>query len=419
LHATFLTDRKLLAEADVLVREESGWHLIEIKSSAGDPARPNGIIKKHLPDIAFQTLTLQDAGIPIVRSSLMHIDKHYRRNGSVRPEDALAVTDVTRFVARTREEILAGMDAALACLQNQEDPANCDCDRKTRAHRCDLFEHFHPEIPTADTIYHISGIHRNTLLPAIDRGIIRLVDWPDDLPLSSKQRHQVQLARSGEEVIQPNGIRSLLDRLRFPLHFLDYETFQHPIPLWEGFTPQQQVPFQYSLHIVEEDGSMTHREYMCVTRGKNPIPGLVQHLREDIGDHGSVIVWNQAFEESRNREMAALMPEHAAFLAGVNRRMVDLADVVSKGWWIHPAFGGRWSLKSVLPVAAPDLCYEDLEISDGGTASELWTRCMVDDVDTVTDEERAEVIAALRAYCSLDTLAMIRIWEHVQDLIAS
>ncbi len=113
------------------------------------------------------------------------------------------------------------------------------------------------------------------------------------------------------------------------------------------------------------------------------------------------------------------MPEHAAFLTGVNRRMVDLADVVSKGWWVHPAFAGRWSLKSVLPVAAPDLCYEDLEISDGGTASELWTRCMVDDVDTVTDEERAEVIAALRAYCSLDTLAMIRIWEHLQELVAS
>jgi hypothetical protein len=418
-HATVVTDRGLLAEADVLVRQETGWHLIEIKSTAGDPSRPNGLVKKHLPDIAFQMLTLQEAGIPIVRSSLMHVHKHYRRNGSVQPEKALALTDVTAIIGKVRAEMIRGMDAALACLQNREDPAPCDCDRKTRAHRCDLFDYFHPGIPGADTIYHISGIHRNTLLPAIDRGVINLVDWPDDLPLSSRQRRQVQLARSGEEVIQPIGIKSFLDRLRYPLHFLDYETFQQPIPMWEGFVPQQQVPFQYSLHIVQEDGLITHREHMCVTRGENPIPDLVRNLREDMQDEGSVIVWNKAFEESRNREMAALIPDQAPFLDSVNLRMVDLADIVSKGWWVHPEFGGRWSLKTVLPVAAPELRYDDLEISDGGTASELWTRCMVDDIDTVTDEERAEVIAALRAYCSLDTLAMIRIWEHVRQLITS
>lgn len=418
LNATFMTERGLFVEADVLVREEAGWHLIEIKSTAGDPARPNGLIKKHLPDITYQTLALEESGLPISRCSLMHIHKHYRRNGKVQPDEALALTDVTSSVTNARADAAAGIDAALTCLQQQDTPAMCDCDRKTRAHRCDLFDHFHPGIPNADTIYHIAGIHRNTLLPAIDRGIINLVDWPDDLPLSAKQQHQVQLARSGEEIIQLDGIKRLLDILKYPLHFLDYETFQHPIPLWEGFVPQQQVPFQYSIHIVEEDGSMTHREYMCVTRGENPIPGLARQLREDMDDHGSVIVWNKAFEESRNREMAALMPGHADFLIDINERMVDLADVVSKGWWVHPEFGGRWSLKSVLPVAAPDLRYDDLEISDGSTASELWTRCMVDDLDTVTDEERANIIAALSAYCSLDTLAMIRIWEHVQYLIA-
>ena len=418
-HATVMTERGLLAEADVLVRDEDGWHLIEIKSSAADPARPNGVVRKHLPDLAFQSFVLQEAGIPIVRCSLMHIDKHYRRNGIVKVADALALTDVTGFVAQAREETRANVEAALLDLQNQEDPAVCDCDRKTRAHRCPMFEHFHPNIPKSGTIYHISGIHRSTLLPAIDRGIINLVDWPDDLPLSAKQRRQVELARNGEEVIERTGIRSMLDRLRFPLHFLDYETFQQPIPMWEGFVPQQQVPFQYSLHIRRSDGSLSHREHMCVTRGENPIPALVHHLRKDMGDRGSVIVWNKAFEESRNREMAALLPEHADFLADINHRMFDLADIVSKGWWMHPDFGGRWSLKSVLPVAAPDLRYEDLDISDGGTASELWTQCMVDEIGTVTEDEQSDVIAALREYCSLDTLAMIRIWEHVRELVAS
>lgn len=419
LHGAFMTDRGLLVEADVLAREGTGWHLIQIRGSAADPEKPNGLVKKYLPEITYQTLTLREAGLEIGRSSLLHINKHYRRRGSVQPTDILAMTDVTAFVAGSSQDVAAAIDAAAMCLHNVDVPAACDCDRKTRAHRCPMFEHFHPDIPDSGTIYHISGIHLNTLIPALDRGVIDLTDWPDDLPLSAKQRRQVEQARNGEEVIQPERLQRLLHSLRFPLQFLDYETFQQPIPLWEGFTPQQQVPFQYSLHIVDEDGRVDHREHMCTRRGENPVPGLVRNLQEDIGNSGSVIVWNKAFEESRNREMAHLMPEFASFLTGINRRMVDLADVVSKGWWVHPAFEGRWSLKTVLPVAAPDLCYETLEISDGGTASELWTRCMVDDIDTVTDAERAEVIDALRAYCSLDTLAMIRIWEHVRSLVAS
>src|SRR5699024_6400660 len=108
----------------------------------------------------------------------------------------------------------------------------------------------------------------------------------------------------------------------------------------------QQVPFQYSLHIVEEDGRVHHHEHLCMTRGENPIPALVARLEEHVRPQGSVIVWNKAFEASRNAEMASLLPEREPFLLGLNRRMLDLADVVSKGWWLHPAFGGRWSLKA-------------------------------------------------------------------------
>ena len=416
---TVATDRGLRARADVLVREETGWHLIEIKSSAADPAKPNGAVKKHLPEVAFQTFVFEEAGVPISRSSLLHVNKHYRRNGEVRPEDVLALTDISTFVRKSRSGTLAGIDAALACLQDRSHAARCDCDRKTRANRCELFDYFHPDIPAQDTIYHITGIHRSMLLPAIDRGIVHLVDWPDDLPLSPKQRRQVELARSGRQVLQRDRIVALFSELRYPLSFLDYETFQQPIPLWEGFTPQQQVPFQYSLHVVEEDGVTTHHEHLCTARGENPIPDLVRNLRSHLGDDGSVIVWNKSFEESRNKEMAALLPEEAPFLDQINRRMVDLADVVSKGWWVHPEFGGRWSLKAVLPVAAPDLGYGDLEIGNGGAASERWTQCMVDGSDAVSEQERAEVIEALRTYCHLDTLAMIRIWEHVLDLITA
>jgi hypothetical protein len=415
-HATLRSGNGLLAEADALIHTDDGWHLLGIKSSAADPLKPNGLVRKHLPELAFAVQALEAAGIPIARGSLLHVDRRYRRNGAVDVDALLTQTDVTAALAASREDAARDIARALTDLRDPGTPAACECLRTTRANRCGLFHHFHPHIPDYDTIYHISGIHRSTLLPAVDRGIVRLVDWPDDLPLAPKQRRQVDLARSGREIVATDKLAAFLGRLRYPLHFLDYETFQHPVPIWEGHAPQQQVPFQYSLHIVEEDGAVHHREHLCATRGENPVPGLVARLAEDMRPHGSVIVWNKAFEASRNAEMAALMPDREPFLSGVNRRMVDLADVVSKGWWLHPAFGGRWSLKSVLPVAAPDLRYDDLEISEGGSASERWTQCMIDDPSPLSDSEREATLAALRDYCRLDTLAMVRIWRHLRAM---
>src|SRR5699024_4334630 len=157
---------------------------------------------------------------------------------------------VSDAIASRRKSTERSISEALACLQDAATPAACDCNRKTRANRCEMFSHFHPNIPESGTVYHIAGLHRANLLPALDRGILHLVDWPNDLPLSAKQRKQIELARSGNEILVQDRITALFDRFRFPLHFLDYETFQQPIPLWEGQTPHQQVPFQYSLHIV-------------------------------------------------------------------------------------------------------------------------------------------------------------------------
>jgi hypothetical protein len=416
-HPTVCTDQGLLAEADLLVRERGGWHLIEIKSSAANPKKPRTLVKKYLPDITFQAMVFEQAGVPIVRSSLLHIDKGYRRNGTLDRKGLLALTDVTDDVTTHRHLIEPRIAAALACLQDASNPAPCTCHLSTRSNRCDLFSHFHPEIPTSGTVYHISGIHRNALLPALDRGVITMVDWPDDIPLNARQQRQVEIARSRQEIIDQAAIERFLGTLVTPLWFLDYETFQEPVPRWSGYAPHQQIPFQYSLHVVEPGKSTSHHGYLHAARGEDPVPALLSNLARQIGPTGSVVVWNKAFEHARNEEMAELQPAWADFLNDINARMIDLADVVREGWWAHPRFNGSWSLKSVLPVVAPEMAYGYLEISDGGTASEKWIQAMIDEETTISDEERTATLAALDVYCHQDSLAMVRIWDHLLDLV--
>lgn len=415
---TALAETGLVARADAIIRTDGGWHMIEVKSSSVDPEnfKPTSI-KKHINDLTFQMLAFRQSGIPIVKTSLLMLNRNYRRNGDITPDDLFVQVDVTEDVTKARLAVQSLIEDAVATLLDSRNPAECDCHRKTRANRCDLFGHFHPEIPERNTIYNIASIQRGSLLPALDRGVLHIVDWPDDLKLSAKQRHQVELARLGTERIQSEPLRAFLSGMEFPLWYLDYETFQNSIPRWEGYAPHQQITFQYSLHKWENNGDPEHYEYLAESAEIDPTAHLLRHMRHHLGDHGSVIVWNKSFERDRNIEMAHRYPEHANFLEDVNQRMVDLADAVKNGWWESPDFQGSWSLKQVLPVAAPELDYKNLTIGDGGTASERWMQAVLDSPRALSDTERDDVLQALRVYCAQDTLAMHLIRNYMIGLL--
>ena len=96
--------------------------------------------------------------------------------------------------------------------------------------------------------------------------------------------------------------------------------------------------------------------------------------------------------------------------------MIDLMDVVRLGAWLHPAFNGSASLKKVLPVVDPGLSYDALAIGDGALASGRWYDAVMGDPAAMDDAERERVFAALRAYCRLDTLGMVRVLDHLRTL---
>lgn len=416
--ATALAEAGMIAKADVLVKLDDGWHLIEVKSSSADPDKPRDVIRKHLNDITFQTLAFRNAGIPVRKSSLLVLNRNHRRNGAIDPQELFTLFDVTADVRDAEQHVLPQIEEAIAVLLNSRVAAECRCHRKTRANRCDLFSYFHPHIPERGTIYNIGSIQRKSLLPALDRGVLMMVDWPDDLDLGAKQKRQIEVARNGVEVVQPELIASFLEGCAEPLWYLDYETFQSSIPRWEGYAPHQQITFQYSLHRCDGDGRSAHYEYLAESAVDDPTEPLLRQLAEDLGNDGTVLVWNKSFEFGRNLEMARRFPEYAAFLHDVNSRMIDLADAVKHGWWEHPEFQGSWSLKQVLPVAAPEMDYKRLEIGDGGTASERWMQAVLDSPSSLSDTERAAVLRALREYCTQDTLAMVRIRDYMLALLA-
>ncbi|MEJ2757634.1 MAG: DUF2779 domain-containing protein, partial [Anaerolineales bacterium] len=107
-------------------------------------------------------------------------------------------------------------------------------------------------------------------------------------------------------------------------------------------------------------------------------------------------------------------PQYADRLENLNERIFDLMEVFSKGKYVHPDFHGSASIKYVLPVLTEDLSYKGMPVSKGDEAMMAWVKLMT---EPLTDEEKAQIRADMLAYCALDTLAMVRNWQFLVDLV--
>ena len=217
-------------------------------------------------------------------------------------------------------------------------------------------------------------------------------------------------------VIDRAEIGKRIDAWEYPLHFLDYETFAYAIPQFDGIKPFQQMCFQYSLHTIDRPGAKPrHTAYL--SRGEDGVPprAMAEHLKQAMsGGIGTVIVWYESFEKTRNTEMAAMLPEYADFFEEINSRTADLMKVFSDKLYIHPDFKGRSSIKKILPVVVPKLSYASLGIGDGMTATISWFRAVK--WESIDDETRQKIFDDLEKYCELDTLAMVEIFNELVAL---
>lgn len=237
-------------------------------------------------------------------------------------------------------------------------------------------------------------------------------DIPDDLKLTNKQQWQLEAYFKGEPLVDEAGIESFIADLTYPIYYFDYETFSLVIPPVDGVHSYQQVPFQYSLHRLDEDGTLQHFEYIH-REATNPIEPLTRSLMSHIGDSGSVLVWYESFEKGRNKEMGAALPHAQQFYEDLNDRIVDLMIPFSKGLYVDAQFGGSASIKKVLPVVVPELSYKELAIQEGNTAQRTWMQTVFDGEN---EAQKQQIFDDLIKYCTLDTFAMVEILRFLQKI---
>ena len=217
--------------------------------------------------------------------------------------------------------------------------------------------------------------------------------------------------------IERKAIEKMLDSIKYPLYFIDYETCQYAIPEYEGTKPYQQIPFQYSLHIINEDGSpLEHKEFLGEVNDENLIKNFAERMIEDLPEDGSVIVYNKGFESGRNRQIGEMYPDLKDEMDRINGNMVDFMVPFRNRNYYTKEMKGSYSIKYVLPALYPDdaeLDYVNLDlVHNGGEASSAFLS-----LKDKTPEEQEEIREALLRYCELDTYAMVKIWEKFKELL--
>jgi hypothetical protein len=403
----FETEDGLYARIDALEGTSDGKTILyEIKSST---SVKTDAAHNHIKDACFQKICAERAGLRIDRVYLVHLNGQYVRKGDVDPTALLVFSDITDAVCDTNDETTAEIESALNLLQNSKlDRSGCSCLYKSRGNHCDTFSLFNRTVPTP-SIFSLPRLSAKKRKELVDGGVFDLRALPEDFALSANQQIVLQAARTGAAQVDLGKIRRFLDGLRYPLHFFDFETYASAVPRVDGASPHKAFPVQYSLHILDTEGTLVHKEFL---ERKPRLPDrLVRQMQADFKREGSVVSWHASFEKSQNREMAALFPESTDFLNDLNDRMVDLEDVF-KTAYVDAAFDGSTSIKKVLPVIRPDLSYEDLDVQDGSLAMEAWERLI-----GAEDKEAAQIGESLLRYCERDTFAMVEIYRFLTHLV--
>jgi len=379
-----------------------GWRLLEVKSSTS-------VKDYQRDDLAIQIYLAHCMDVRLVSAGIAHIDNSfvYHGDGDYRglflEEDPFIVKDyyfddseVEQWIKESRDVVDLAVEPEMPIGPQCSDPFPCPF-----ADYCGRDE--------TKTDFPLSSLPRlnparRALIEAF--GINDLRDAPD-LLLTDQQRHVRDVTNSGETWFDAEGAAATLAGHGFPAYFLDFETVMLPVPRWENTRPFQQIPFQFSLHRVAADGGLNHEAFLDLS-GSDPTRPLAEALLRNVGNEGPVFVYNAGFERRVIRELGLRFQDLAGSLAALSMRIVDLLPI-ARAHFYDPSQHGSWSLKAVLPAACPDLTYEELEgVADGEMAVDAYREAIAAET---TQERRAELERQLLAYCHLDTLAMVRLWE--------
>ncbi len=393
---------------DILKKNKDNYEIYEVKSSTG-------LKDVYINDASYQYYVLTNLGFNVTKCSVVTINRDYERIGKIKLDKLFTEHDITSTVKDLQAKVKENIKLINEYTSDELERAMAIDTHCYDPYPCPFFNYCTRNLPHPN-VFDITREVGTTAMKLYKQGYTSFEDL-----LNAKIRDRYRMRIEFElydkpDFIDKESINEFLDTLSYPLYFLDFETYQMPIPLYDYVHPYEQVPFQYSLHYYENENSeLKHTEYLGIP-GTDPRRLLAEQLVKDIPMNTCVLAYNMSFEKGRIKRLAEIYQDLSEHLMNIHDHIKDLEDSFSKGYYYTKSMEGSSSIKKVLPAlfpSDPSLDYHNLELIQNGTDAMNSFRAM----ENMTKEELAYTRERLLRYCELDTYAMVKIYQKLKKEI--
>lgn len=395
---------KVMAALDILVSKKGKWYAYEVKSSTE-------VKDQFIKDAALQYYVITNAGLPLADISIIHLNNEYIRDGELNTKKLFKIVSIKKEVLAMQSDIQKWIAENKKILQLKKEPKKDIGPYCSDPYECEFNDHCWSHIPSV-SVFNLTRLKGEKKFELYYKGVTEFHQLPAGYSLTASQQLQVKAHLENYIHIEPGNIKNWINQLKYPLFFMDFETFMPGVPLYNNSSPYQQIPFQFSVHVQQStNNEIAHYAFLAEPE-KDPREEFVKQLIIATKGKGSVIVYNKAFESTRLKELQELFPNYSSDIEKIKNRIVDLMEPFQKKWYYSNLMNGSYSIKLVLPALVPEMTYAQLEIGEGGSAMAAFEGLL-----NMNDKtERQKIRNALLEYCKLDTLAMVKILEKLKIL---
>ena len=396
---------------DILKNDVDGIEIYEVKSSTY-------IHNIYLDDASYQYYVLKNLGLNVKSVNIVYLNKEYYRSGELEISKLFNIKNITDIAIQKQNEIKNKIEEINKyMLENNEKEPEKDIDIYCfKPYECLYWQYCSRHLPK-NNIFDIRIMHKDKKFELYKKGIINFEDVVNE-NINQKYLEQVIFEVNNKPPkIEKEKIKEFMGQITYPLYFLDFETFQLAIPKFDGTNPYMQIPFQYSLHYVDDiNGKLHHKEFLAKS-GIDPRRELAERLVEDIPKDVCVLAYNMSFEKTVIKKLANYYQDLHDDLMKIHDNIKDLMIPFYNRNYYVKEMKGSYSIKYVLPALFPDdpeLDYHNLPVvHNGGEASDAFLS-----LASLSKEEQEKIREGLLVYCKLDTFAMVKIWEKLKEVIS-
>ncbi len=399
---------KNFCSVDILKKNKDNYEIYEVKSSTG-------VHDVYINDASYQYYVLTSLGLNVTKCSIITINSSYERVGNIELDKLFTINDITNEVKSLQPKVKENIKKINTYMDSDIERNEAIDDHCYNPYLCPFFSYCTRNLPHPN-VFDITKTPGVTAMKLYKQGYITFEDLLK-AKIGKKYRERIEYDLYDKpDHIDKLSIKEFLDTFSYPLYFLDFETYQMPIPLYDYVHPYEQVPFQYSLHYYEkENGELLHTEYLGIP-GTDPRRALAEQLVKEIPLNVCTLAYNMSFEKGVIKRLATIYPDLSEHLMNIHNHIKDLEDPFSKRYYYTKDMAGSSSIKKVLPALFPDdpsLDYHNLDlIHNGAEAMNSFAK-----MATMSKEELEYTRERLLRYCELDTYAMVKIYKKLKHEI--